>query len=613
MPNDSGPKYRCFLAFPHSPDFDPVREAVKKGVTESGFKVLSPDQQPILPGSTLRDAFIGELARADCIVADITDQNPNVYFELGLAQAMGKGLLIIANKRSINKIPFDLREFLVISYEVNQTALSDLEKRVSVSLRKYRRSPQRSPILGRLASSSRPFFIDWDRLERSEIENLCRELLAQMGFQRLEWGKLTPEIDLVAQLPRKDPDGFEYRELWLISMGLHSPIEMFLDMATNDPDFFLHRIFKYSENFDKFLPKGTETPFTFLIILFGEARDSERLLERIERRRNKREPFGFNIRFRIWDQSYLTSLIHQFPQIAFKYFSDESRIRSQTRKSYEELYHENFDLAARQSKLINELEEEKNKRVRAERDSIWKDISFSAAHKIGNPIFAIETDLDPLIKRISEKRTAESKEVVENIRSSVEKAKAFVEQFKSLARAQEIKPVPTLLKPILEDAQKPACNTDITCNIECPDDLIVWADPDRLAECLDELVANAKHWLDKPEKKIELKVVFPIPDPLPSFLDSSEKYVLLHVKDTGCGIQIANKQRIFDAFFTTYDHGTGLGLALVRRIVDGHGGGIVESGVPGQGADFEIYLPLPNERKIKKLSLKSTRKQLGKG
>jgi signal transduction histidine kinase len=593
-----------------------VREVVSKGVIDAGCKIVSPDQRPILPGSTIREALIGELARADCIIADITEQNPNVYFELGLAQAMGKGLLIIANKRSLNRIAFDLREFLIISYEDHPESLADLAKRISVSLKEYRQSPQRSPVLRGSMQYSRPFFIDWERLERSEVENLCQELLAQMGFRRLEWGKITPEIDLVAEVPRKDPDGFEYRELWVISMGMHAPIEMILEMAEGEPDFFLHRVLKYSESFEKSLPKGTETPITFLLILFREYReggDLQTLVERINRRRMHRGPFGFNLRFRIWDQAYLTSLVHQFPQIAYKYFSDESRIRSKTRKSYEELYRENSDLVARQAKLIVDLEEEKNKRVRAERDSIWKDISFSAAHKIGNPIFAIETDLDPLAKRIREQRITEAVEVVGNLRSSVEKAKAFVEQFKSLARAQEIKLVATLLRPLLEDARKPTCNTDIVCHLECPPDLAVWADPDRLAECLDELVANAKHWFDKLEKKIELKAVFPVPEPLPSFLDSSAKYVLLHVKDNGCGIPVANKQRIFDAFFTTYDHGTGLGLALVRRIIDGHGGGISESGVPGQGADFEIYLPLPSEGKVRKMPLRKAHQQKEKG
>jgi len=123
--------------------------------------------------------------------------------------------------------------------------------------------------------------------------------------------------------------------------------------------------------------------------------------------------------------------------------------------------------------------------------------------------------------------------------------------------------------------------------------LIILGDPDRLLECFDELVANATHWFDKPEKKIELSAVNPAPQPLPGFLDSSKNYVLIYVKDNGCGIQVSNKQSIFDAFFTTSTHGSGLGLALVRRIIDGHGGGIIESGIPGQGADFEIYLPLP--------------------
>jgi signal transduction histidine kinase len=155
------------------------------------------------------------------------------------------------------------------------------------------------------------------------------------------------------------------------------------------------------------------------------------------------------------------------------------------------------------------------------------------------------------------------------------------------------------LLPLLKDAAKSLSNAGITFSIDCPPDLAIWADSDRLSECLDELIANAKHWFNKPERKMEFRVVYPVPEPLPSFLDTDSKYVLLHVKDNGCGIEITNKQKIFDAFFTTYDHGTGLGLALVRRIIDGHGGGIAESGIPGQGADFEIYLPILPEEKPK--------------
>ncbi|VFM96413.1 MAG: NACHT domain-containing protein [Candidatus Kentron sp. G] len=110
-------------------------------------------------------------------------------------------------------------------------------------------------------------------------------------------------------------------------------------------------------------------------------------------------------------------------------------------------------LARRQIKLIGELQEEKDKRIRAERDAMWKDISRSAAHKIGNPLFAIETYLDPLLKRISDDRRQDAEEIVEKMRLSLEKAKDSLDQFKSLARAQEIKPVSCLLCYVLRNSR----------------------------------------------------------------------------------------------------------------------------------------------------------------
>jgi len=548
---------------------------------------------------------MGELAHADCIIADVSDRNPNVFFELGLAQAMGKGIILIAEERNFKEVPFDIREFRVIVYSADSKNLSDLKLKISRSLQEFRRFPKQRRVALNFQASP-PFFLDWDKLSSREAENLFQELLAQLGFRRLEWGKVTPEIDLVAELPKKDPDGFEYRELWLVSMGLNAPIEMFMDMASNDLEFFLHRFTEYSSHSDFNSSKSYDAPTTILLVLFRKSRAPEELQhlkERLEKRRFRRGPFGSSVRLRIWDRDYLSSLVQRFPHIGYKYFSDEGRMRSTSRKSYEDLYLENSQLSERQAKLILDLEEEKNKRTRAERDAIWKDISFSAAHKIGNPIFAIETDLEPLLKRIRENRQGESIEVVENIRSSVDKAKAFVEQFKSLAKAQEIKPVPMRLKPILEDSCTAVSNHNVVCRIECPDELTINGDPDRLAECFDELIMNASHWFNKTPKTIDILVTAPAPKPLPDFLDTSKSYLIVNVKDNGAGIPSTEKSRIFDAFYTKYEHGTGLGLALVRRIIDGHSGGIIETGMFGQGANFDIYLPLMIKAKSKKRTL----------
>jgi signal transduction histidine kinase len=67
---------------------------------------------------------------------------------------------------------------------------------------------------------------------------------------------------------------------------------------------------------------------------------------------------------------------------------------------------------------------------------------------------------------------------------------------------------------------------------------------------------------------------------------------LLEIEDTGPGIPEEVRDRIFEPFFTTKASGTGLGLAVVKRIVDGHGGEISVTSRPGQGTIFALRFPL---------------------
>jgi signal transduction histidine kinase len=68
--------------------------------------------------------------------------------------------------------------------------------------------------------------------------------------------------------------------------------------------------------------------------------------------------------------------------------------------------------------------------------------------------------------------------------------------------------------------------------------------------------------------------------------------VLLEVEDTGPGIPAEIRKRIFEPFFTTKATGTGLGLAVVKRIVDGHGGEISVSSGPGGGTIVQLRFPV---------------------
>ncbi len=78
-------------------------------------------------------------------------------------------------------------------------------------------------------------------------------------------------------------------------------------------------------------------------------------------------------------------------------------------------------------------------------------------------------------------------------------------------------------------------------------------------------------------------------------VDPVQKVLRLHVIDNGPGVDPALRDRIFQPFFTTKGHGTGLGLALVQKIVVTHNGRITVAASHDGGADFQVALPLSRE------------------
>ena len=90
---------RCFLALPSSQLSLEIKKAIKQGAQSAGYRVTSYNDNPIRPGNTIQELIASAIASSDCIIADITGGNSNVYFELGLAQAMGKGLARNDNRK----------------------------------------------------------------------------------------------------------------------------------------------------------------------------------------------------------------------------------------------------------------------------------------------------------------------------------------------------------------------------------------------------------------------------------------------------------------------------------------------------------------------------------
>ena len=117
------------------------------------------------------------------------------------------------------------------------------------------------------------------------------------------------------------------------------------------------------------------------------------------------------------------------------------------------------------------------------------------------------------------------------------------------------------------------------------DDLFVPMDETQLQQVLMNLCLNAR---DAMPNGGRLRVwVEKVADPG----DSTAPWVRLSVADDGCGISAEVKARIFDPFFSTKERGTGLGLAVVRQIVESGGGRVEVHSEPGHGSRFEVWLP----------------------
>lgn len=112
----------CFVAMPYGTTwFDGVRRAIITGASAAGFEAeVSIDLK--IPGPITDQIWQG-IRRSDVVVVDVTDNNPNVFYELGLAHALGKEVIVIT--QNVATVPFDIKTSRLLIYDPSD--LSSLE------------------------------------------------------------------------------------------------------------------------------------------------------------------------------------------------------------------------------------------------------------------------------------------------------------------------------------------------------------------------------------------------------------------------------------------------------------------------------------------------------
>jgi signal transduction histidine kinase len=237
-------------------------------------------------------------------------------------------------------------------------------------------------------------------------------------------------------------------------------------------------------------------------------------------------------------------------------------------------------LRAEVARLTNELQIKNRELARKNRLADLGQIASHVAHEVRNNLVPVSLYTGLLRRRLSDDRG--SLDVVDKIESGLTALDVTVHDLLNFTADREPQLAPVLLRPLIAELfeslapQLSAQGVGVT--IDVPAALVIQADRESLRRAVLNLVLNA---------------VDAMPDGgnITATATVTHQGVELEIADDGPGLTEEAKRRAFEPFFTTKSSGIGLGLAIVYRLVEAHGGSVLAQNCPEGGAAFTIRLP----------------------
>lgn len=249
----------------------------------------------------------------------------------------------------------------------------------------------------------------------------------------------------------------------------------------------------------------------------------------------------------------------------------------------------------RQADALAEL----NSQLRTSNDELDA-FAYAASHDLKEPLRGIHNYSSFLLEDYSNELPDEGISHLKAIAKLTQRMESLIESllhYSRLGRAELIKePVnmSDLLKEIIDLLQIGASETDVKFQVEAPLPTVL-GDAIQIMELFTNLLRNAIKYNESAQKYVEIGTCDSAPFGANSG-ESSLPTITFYVKDNGIGIPEKHQVNIFRLFkrihsTKKYKSGTGVGLTLVKRIVERHGGSIAVTSPPGEGSTFYITLP----------------------
>lgn len=248
-------------------------------------------------------------------------------------------------------------------------------------------------------------------------------------------------------------------------------------------------------------------------------------------------------------------------------------------------------LLARGSKLPAEVQrgytlvfDDVTKLIRAERDAAWGEVARRLAHEIKNPLTPIQLSAERLSLKLKDKLAGNDADMLsratDTIINQVGAMKGMVDAFASYARMPSAHIAPMDLNALVREVLTLYDSTGIHAELD-PDLPLVAGDATLMRQVIHNLLQNAQDALaGKPDGRIGIRT------------DAAGDSVRLTIADNGPGFPDHMMARMFEPYATTKPKGTGLGLPIVKKIVEELQGSIRVENLPSGGASVCVSLPV---------------------
>jgi nitrogen fixation/metabolism regulation signal transduction histidine kinase len=243
--------------------------------------------------------------------------------------------------------------------------------------------------------------------------------------------------------------------------------------------------------------------------------------------------------------------------------------------------------------MVQDLERSRAALVKAEKISIWQNMAQQLAHEIKNPLTPIKLSAERVLRRWRNE-PEQVGEIIEDsmmaIIQETEGLSTLLNEFRTLSKPIEPSQSWTGVGGAVEEATAPYRSSypEVSFNIDhSGGDVTVKIDKHRFIQMLTNLLINAIDAMDG-KGLIEIRT--------DTIQKREIRFCRISVRDSGKGIGKEALPNIFTPYYTSKENGTGLGLPIVERIVNDHGGSIWFNSAEGTGTTFFVDLPISEEK-----------------